>query len=167
MKKLKITVEDAKATLRDAATGPDSQNWRYSPAVKALLNNHDELLVILGEAKVALEEKNQRIAELEKNQRTKWDRCLDAEHTKMQALLSQAERRADSTEQREEHLKADAAVMGKRIAELEQRLQQPIKLRKCDIGIACEFISEHVVVSLAAVMVEAATAGFKVEVEGE
>ncbi|UAN52182.1 hypothetical protein KGP26_03620 [Serratia sp. JSRIV002] len=49
----------------------------------------------------------------------------------------------------------------------EQRLQQPIKLRKCDIGIACEFISEHVVVSLAAVMVEAATAGFKVEVEGE
>lgn len=53
------------------------------------------------------------------------------------------------------------------IKELEQRLQQPIKLRKCDIGIACEFISEHVVVSLAAVMVEAATAGFKVEVEGE
>lgn len=51
MKKLKITLEDAKATLRDVATGPDSQNWRYSPAVKALLNSHDELLVALGEMK--------------------------------------------------------------------------------------------------------------------
>ncbi|MFV8849682.1 ead/Ea22-like family protein [Serratia fonticola] len=58
------------------------------------------------------------LEEARKNQRTKWDRCLDAEHTKMQALLSQAERR-------EEHLKADTAVMGKRIAEFEQRLQQP------------------------------------------
>lgn len=65
MNKVKINLADAKAELRDAATGPDSQNWRYSPAIKALLNHHDELLVILGEAKVALEEKDQRIAEAE------------------------------------------------------------------------------------------------------
>lgn len=51
MSKFKITLADAKAELRDAATGPDSQNWRYSPAVKALLNNHDDLLVALGEMK--------------------------------------------------------------------------------------------------------------------
>lgn len=68
MSKLKITLADAKAELRDAATGPDSLNWRYSPAVIALLNNHDELLAILGEATAALEEKGQRIAELERGQ---------------------------------------------------------------------------------------------------
>lgn len=62
MKKLKITLEDAKATLRDAATGPDSQNWRYSPAVKALLNSHDELLVALGEMKHRAEAAEQQNA---------------------------------------------------------------------------------------------------------
>ncbi|WP_223500169.1 hypothetical protein [Serratia sp. JSRIV006] len=61
MSKLKITLEDAKATLRDAATGPDSQNWRYSPAVKALLNSHDELLVALGEMKHRAEAAEQRL----------------------------------------------------------------------------------------------------------
>lgn len=61
MSKLKITLEDAKAELRDAATGPDSQNWRYSPAVKALLNNHDELLVALGEMKHRAESAEQRL----------------------------------------------------------------------------------------------------------
>jgi hypothetical protein len=75
--------------------------------------------------------------------------------------------RAEASGRREEHLKATVDVLSAKNAELEQRLQQPIKLRKCDIGIACEFISEHVVVSLAAVLAEAATAGFKAEVEGE
>lgn len=61
MKKFKITVEDAKAYLRDAATGPNGQYWGFTPAVMALLNNHDELLAILGEATAALEEKEQKI----------------------------------------------------------------------------------------------------------
>ncbi|WP_447879594.1 hypothetical protein [Serratia fonticola] len=61
MKKLQITLEDAKATLRDAATGPDSQNWRYSPAVRELLNSHDELLVALGEMKQRAEAAEQRL----------------------------------------------------------------------------------------------------------
>ncbi|CAI1069031.1 Uncharacterised protein [Serratia fonticola] len=61
MSKLKITLEDAKEELRDAATGPDSQNWRYSPAVKALLNSHDELLVVLGEMKHRAESAEQRL----------------------------------------------------------------------------------------------------------
>lgn len=61
MSKIKITLADAKAELRGAATGPGSQYWSYTPAVMALLNSHDELLVILGEATVALEEKDQKI----------------------------------------------------------------------------------------------------------
>jgi hypothetical protein len=61
MSKIKITLEDAKAELRDAATGPRSEHWSYAPAVMALLNSHDELLAILGEATVALEEKEQKI----------------------------------------------------------------------------------------------------------
>ncbi|CAI1602939.1 Uncharacterised protein [Serratia fonticola] len=61
MNRIKITLEDAKAELRDAATGPRSEHWSYAPAVKALLNNHDELLSILGEATAALEEKDQKI----------------------------------------------------------------------------------------------------------
>ncbi|MBP1034006.1 hypothetical protein J8631_00365 [Serratia fonticola] len=61
MNRIKITLEDAKAELRDAATGPRSEHWSYAPAVKALLNSHDELLAILGEATVALEEKEQKI----------------------------------------------------------------------------------------------------------
>ncbi|CAI1703054.1 Uncharacterised protein [Serratia fonticola] len=61
MKNVKITLEDAKAELRDAATGPDCQNWRYSPAVKALLNSHDELLVALGEMKQRAEAAEQRL----------------------------------------------------------------------------------------------------------
>ncbi|MFV9115473.1 hypothetical protein ABQ358_28875, partial [Serratia fonticola] len=61
MSKIKITLEDAKAELRDAATGPRSQYWSYAPAVMALLNSHDELLAILGEATAALEEKDQKI----------------------------------------------------------------------------------------------------------
>lgn len=60
MSKIKITLADAKAELRDAATGPGSQHWGYAPAVMALLNNHDELLSILGEAKAALEEAHKR-----------------------------------------------------------------------------------------------------------
>ena len=64
MSKIKITLADAKAELRDAATGPGSQHWGYGPAVMALLNNHDELLVILGEAVTALEEKDKEIARL-------------------------------------------------------------------------------------------------------
>ncbi|WP_419235781.1 hypothetical protein ACN09D_14705 [Serratia fonticola] len=70
MSKIKITLEDAKAELRDAATGPRSEHWSYAPAVKALLNSHDELLAILGEATVALEEKDQQIKELEVTQMT-------------------------------------------------------------------------------------------------
>jgi hypothetical protein len=61
MSKIKITLADAKAELRGAATGPGSQYWSYTPAVMALLNSHDELLAILGEATVALEEKEQKI----------------------------------------------------------------------------------------------------------
>ncbi|MEX2990373.1 hypothetical protein [Serratia fonticola] len=49
----------------------------------------------------------------------------------------------------------------------EQRLQQPIKLPKSGIGMACKFVGDHIVVSLAAVLVETAMAGFKAEVEGE
>lgn len=103
----------------------------------------------------ALEEKGQRIAE------------LNVKLFDQSILLDAAISRAEASGRREEHLKATVDVLSAKNAELQQRLQQPIKLRKCDIGIACEFISEHVVVSLAAVMVEAATAGFKVEVEGE
>lgn len=58
-------------------------------------------------------------------------------------------------------------VIRRRAEEAEQRLQQPIKLPKSGIGMACEFVGDQIVVSLAAVMVEAATAGFKAEVEGE
>ncbi|MEX2986865.1 hypothetical protein [Serratia fonticola] len=61
----------------------------------------------------------------------------------------------------------ESARKGIRNAELEQRLQQPIKLPKREIGMACEFVSDHIVVSLAAVLAEAATAGFNAEVEGE
>ncbi|HHQ6537947.1 TPA: hypothetical protein ACSTJY_003326 [Serratia fonticola] len=64
MSKIKITLEDAKSDLRDAATGPGSQHWGYAPAVKALLNSHDELLSILGEATEALEEKDWQVKEL-------------------------------------------------------------------------------------------------------
>ncbi len=64
MNRIKITLEDAKAELRDAATGPRSQHWSYAPAVKALLNSHDELLSILGEATEALEEKDRQVKEL-------------------------------------------------------------------------------------------------------
>ncbi|MFV8981138.1 hypothetical protein [Serratia fonticola] len=103
----------------------------------------------------ALEEKDQSIAE------------LNVKLFDQSILLDAAIIRAEAAGRREEHLKASVDVLSAKNAELQQRLQQPIKLRKCDIGIACEFISEHVVVSLAAVMVEAATAGFKAEVEGE
>ncbi|MFV9075492.1 hypothetical protein ABQ397_04295 [Serratia fonticola] len=64
MSKIKITLADAKAELRDAATGPRSQHWSYAPAVKVLLNSHDELLSILGEATAALEEKDRQVKEL-------------------------------------------------------------------------------------------------------
>lgn len=138
----------------------------------------------------ALEEKDQ---ELDKE----GDILIDTQES-----MREWKQRANAAEQREDHLKADVAVMGKRIAELEranaaqddhinqqqdridtlekkngelgkhvgkleQRLQQPIKLPKREIGMACEFVSDHIVVSLAAVLVEAATAGFKAEVEGE
>jgi len=64
MSKIKITLADAKAELREAATGPRSQHWSYAPAVMALLNSHDELLAILGEATEALEEKDRQVKEL-------------------------------------------------------------------------------------------------------
>lgn len=64
MSKIKITLADAKAELRDVATGPGSKHWSYSPAVMALLNSHDELLSILGEATEALEEKDRQVKEL-------------------------------------------------------------------------------------------------------
>lgn len=64
MNKIKITLEDAKAELRDAATGPGGPSWSYTPAVMALLHSHDELLAILGEATAALEEKDKEIARL-------------------------------------------------------------------------------------------------------
>ncbi|WP_447888497.1 hypothetical protein [Serratia fonticola] len=177
----------------------------------------------------ALEEKDKTLA-LVREQRdnelrtnTELEQRLDTEVREWTQKYVNEKSRVEAAGRREEHLKADVAVMGNRIAELERanaaqddhinqqqdridtlekkndelgkhigkqekllkgteesliasvdmvaelerRLQQPIKLRKCDIGIACEFISEHVVVSLAAVMVEAATAGFKAEVEGE
>ncbi|ALX94834.1 hypothetical protein AV650_15305 [Serratia fonticola] len=63
--------------------------------------------------------------------------------------------------------KIPGVVTGEKVAELEQRLQQPIKLPKREIGMACEFVSDHIVVSLAALLAEAETAGFKAEVEGE
>ncbi|WMT13388.1 hypothetical protein [Serratia fonticola] len=87
----------------------------------------------------ALEEKDKRIKELEGDVR--FER-LRLNETEIAALIN----RADSAE---------------------QRLQQPIKLPKIEIGMACEFVSDHIVVSLAAVLAEAATAGFKAEVEGE
>ncbi|QKJ58774.1 hypothetical protein [Serratia fonticola] len=61
MSKIKITLEDAKAELRGAATGPGSQHWSYAPAVKALLNSHDELLVMLGEMKHRAEAAEHRL----------------------------------------------------------------------------------------------------------
>ncbi|UAN58971.1 hypothetical protein [Serratia sp. JSRIV004] len=58
-------------------------------------------------------------------------------------------------------------VIRRRAEEAEQRLQQPIKLPKSGIGMACKFVGDQIVVSLAAVLVETAMAGFKAEVEGE
>lgn len=58
-------------------------------------------------------------------------------------------------------------VIKRRAEEAEQRLQQPIKLPKSGIGMACKFVGDHIVVSLAAVLVETAMAGFRAEVEGE
>lgn len=104
MAKLKITIEDAKAELRDAATGPHSQHWSYSPAIMALLNNHDELLAILGEATAALEEKDQQ---------------LDAEVRAWTQKYVNENARAKSAEQREEHLKATVDVLSAKNAELE------------------------------------------------
>ncbi|MEX3036399.1 hypothetical protein AB4K08_00830 [Serratia fonticola] len=122
----------------------------------------DELLA-------ALEEKDQRIKELSSALTIeKGASAFDSRRTAhIDRMRDKFLKRAEAAEQREGHLKADAAVLGQRIAELEQRLQQPIKLPKSEIGMACEFVSDHIVVSLAAVLVEAATAGFKAEVEGE
>lgn len=104
------------------------------------------------------------------------DQAFSAERSAKVAAWNEAKEqclRADAAEKRETHLKADAAVLAQRNkelaehnAELEQRLQQPIKLPKREIGVACEFVSDHIVVSLAAVLVEAATSGFKAEIQG-
>lgn len=116
MSKIKITLADAKAELRDVATGPGGQHWGYGPAVMALLHSHDELLVILGEAIVALEEKDQKIEAMKveaegSNERTK--------------LIFEAKK----------HWAERARVA-------EQRLQQPIKLsRRYETAGYC--IAEH------------------------
>ena len=59
----------------------------------------------------ALEEKDQSIAE------------LNVKLFDQSILLDAAISRAEASGRREEHLKADVAVMGKRIAELEQQLK--------------------------------------------
>ncbi|MDQ7209065.1 hypothetical protein ABQ381_26535 [Serratia fonticola] len=69
----------------------------------------------------ALEEKDQRIKELEGDVR--FER-LRLNETEIAALIQ----RADAAEQREGNLKSDVDVLSARNAELEQRLQQPIKL---------------------------------------
>lgn len=43
-----ITVEQAKAVLREAISGGNGSNWAYAPAVKALLDSHDKLLKAMG-----------------------------------------------------------------------------------------------------------------------
>ena len=65
----------------------------------------------------ALEEKDQRIKELEGDVRFERLRLNEAE---IAALI----KRADSAEQREEHLKADTAVMGQRIANQAELAEQ-------------------------------------------
>ncbi|OIX96271.1 hypothetical protein BFS14_02055 [Serratia fonticola] len=119
----------------------EDENGCDTGADVSITETADKASQAIGELLAALEEKDQKI--------NSWRNL---------AKQNIAEREKDI---------AALDVARQRNADLQQRLQQPIKLRKCDIGIACEFISEHVVVSLAAVMVEAATAGFKVEVEGE
>jgi len=64
----------------------------------------------------ALEEKDQIIAE------------LNVKLFDQSILLDAAISRAEATERREEHLKASVDVLSAKNAELEQRLQQPIKL---------------------------------------
>lgn len=127
MSKIKITLADAKAELRDVATGPRSEHWSYAPAVKALLNSHDELLAILGEATVALEEKDQRIAELENDEVRQ--RLANAEHQLYMKDLAIS------------NIKASRLAQFKKRREAEQRLQQPIKLPErysVDCGVVCD-----------------------------
>jgi hypothetical protein len=101
----------------------------------------------------------------------------DQEMNKTKDHLQDVERVRDAFAAEAHHLSAIAKQLPsaeRRVGELllraeaaEQRLQQPIKLPKREIGMACEFVSDHIVVSLAAVLAETATAGFKAEVEGE
>ncbi|CAI2003755.1 hypothetical protein [Serratia fonticola] len=149
MTKLKITVEDVKAELRDAATGPDSPSWRYTPAVRALLNSHDELLVALGKMKAELEEtrstlknvtecwndeyrRNKELGQLAETaaQALKVEREQSTYYEKLTWYfhgLAEAEtERAEAAKQREEHLKSMFDVVTAKSEELEQR---PIKIR--------------------------------------
>lgn len=157
-----MTIADAEGVQTCASCYDAEWLSEWQGYAEALEQRAVSLLAALEEKDMALKHSKQTQLTLAENLAT-LDDALKAQVSRAEA----AEQREDRYRQRWVDSVADLDVAGKRIAELEQRLQQPIKLRKCDIGIACEFISEHVVVSLAAVMVEAATAGFKVEVEGE
>lgn len=128
MSKIKITLADAKAELRDAATGPGSQHWGYAPAVKALLNSHDELLVMLGEATVALEEKDQRIAELEVTQMTGPLSLVLKRAAELERIIEGVDQLAIDGGWTARGLSEYAKSLETRNAELEHRLQQPVKL---------------------------------------
>ncbi len=123
MKKFKITVEDAKAYLRDAATGPNGQYWGFTPAVMALLNSHDELLAILGEATVALEEKDQRIAELAVTQMTGPLSLVLKRAVELERIIEGVDQLAIDGGWTARGLSEYAKSLETRNAELEQRLQ--------------------------------------------
>ncbi|NXZ86377.1 hypothetical protein HZI30_05430 [Serratia fonticola] len=95
----------------------------------AATDNPRQLLAILNDAIAAMEEKDQRIAE------------LNVKLFDQSILLDAAISRAEASGRREEHLKATVDVLSAKNAELQQRLQQPIKLPErysVDCGVVCD-----------------------------
>lgn len=106
--------------------------------------------------RAALEEKDQ---ELDKE----GDILIDTQES-----MREWRQRANAAEQREEHLKATVDVLSAKNAELEQRLQQPIKLRSRVFEMMNVGGGHSIqVVSVKTVKEIIRAAGFKIEVEGE
>lgn len=168
------------------AAAQDDTDWNK------LTDINNELICKLANAVIAqvtrAEAAEQRIAELER-EKIALNCVINAESNRADATEQRLElvreqrdnelRRNAELEARNKELERDPTIKHMRgveealihatdmVLELEQRLQQPIKLSKREIGMGCEFVSDHIVVSLAAVLAEVATAGFHINVEGE
>lgn len=140
----------------------EDENGCDTGADVSITETADKASQAISELLAALEEKDQRIA------------VLNVKLFDQSILLDAAISRAEASGRREEHLKASVDVLSAKNAELEQRLQQPIKLPKRKS--AAEYVDEEFSnADLAAIhnvtilecSVKIKNAGFKVEVEGE